>query len=163
MNKIGVILKINIKSAILIMNNFGAKNCTLLTQIIEGLADITVGDKVYRLKAGEMIVMPLSRIFVGDNPELLNFTVNTLRIFAISFTIGGFNIFGSAFFTALNNGLVSAVISFLKTLVFEIGAVFLLPIVFGINGIWCSVIVAEVMALVVAGLFFIGLKKRYNC
>ena len=31
MNKIGVILKINIKSAILIMNNFGAKNCTLLT------------------------------------------------------------------------------------------------------------------------------------
>lgn len=31
MNKIGVILKINIKSAILIMNNFGAKNYTLLT------------------------------------------------------------------------------------------------------------------------------------
>lgn len=34
MNKIGVILKINIKSAILIMNNFGAKNCTLLTTFI---------------------------------------------------------------------------------------------------------------------------------
>ena len=33
MNKIGVILKINIKSAILIMNNFGAKNCTLLTAL----------------------------------------------------------------------------------------------------------------------------------
>ena len=29
-----------------------------VAQIIEGLADITVGDKVYRLKAGEMIVMP---------------------------------------------------------------------------------------------------------
>ena len=31
MNKIGVILEINIKSAILNMNNFGAKNCTLPT------------------------------------------------------------------------------------------------------------------------------------
>ena len=31
MNKIGVIMEINIKSAILIMNNFGAKNCTLPT------------------------------------------------------------------------------------------------------------------------------------
>ena len=31
MNKIGVILKINIKLIILIWNRFGAKNCTLLT------------------------------------------------------------------------------------------------------------------------------------
>lgn len=29
-----------------------------VAQIIEGLADITVGDKIYRLKVGEMIVMP---------------------------------------------------------------------------------------------------------
>lgn len=29
-----------------------------VTQIIEGLADVTIDDKVYRLKAGEMIVMP---------------------------------------------------------------------------------------------------------
>ena len=29
-----------------------------VAQIIEGVADVTVGDKVYRLKAGEMIVMP---------------------------------------------------------------------------------------------------------
>ena len=29
-----------------------------VAQIIAGLADITVGDKKYRLKAGEMIVMP---------------------------------------------------------------------------------------------------------
>ncbi len=29
-----------------------------VAQIIEGLADITVGDRIYRLQAGEMIVMP---------------------------------------------------------------------------------------------------------
>lgn len=112
--------------------------------------------------SAEIFARPLSQIFVGNNMELLDFTVNGLRIFAISFAIGGFNIFGSGFFTALNNGVVSAVISFLRTLVFEIAVVMLLPIVFGVNGIWVSIIIAEIMALIVAGLFFVGLKKRYN-
>lgn len=110
----------------------------------------------------EIFARPLAQIFVWDNPELLDFTVHGLKIFAISFTIGGFNIFASAFFTALNNGLVSAVISFMRTLVFEIGAVFLLPIVFGINGIWASIIVAEFMALIVATFCFVIMKKQYN-
>ncbi len=29
-----------------------------VAQIIEGLADITIGEKTYRLKSGEMIIMP---------------------------------------------------------------------------------------------------------
>ncbi len=29
-----------------------------VAQIIEGMADITIGDKTYRLKSGEMIIMP---------------------------------------------------------------------------------------------------------
>ncbi len=33
-----------------------------VAQIIEGLADITVGDVVYRLKPGEMIIMPARTI-----------------------------------------------------------------------------------------------------
>ena len=35
-----------------------------VAQIIEGVADITVGENVYRLKAGEMIVMP-ARVLHG--------------------------------------------------------------------------------------------------
>lgn len=35
-----------------------------VAQIIEGVADVTVGENVYRLKAGEMIVMP-ARVLHG--------------------------------------------------------------------------------------------------
>ena len=35
-----------------------------VAQIIEGVADVTVGECVYRLKAGEMIVMP-ARVLHG--------------------------------------------------------------------------------------------------
>ena len=35
-----------------------------VAQIIEGIADVTVGENVYRLRAGEMIVMP-ARVLHG--------------------------------------------------------------------------------------------------
>ena len=74
----------------------------------------------------------------------------------------GFAIFGSGFFTALNDGLTSAVFSFLRTLVFQIAAVMLLPLVWGIDGIWWSVVVAEVMAVVVGLIFLVAKRKKYG-
>jgi Na+-driven multidrug efflux pump len=71
-------------------------------------------------------------------------------------------IFGSAFFTALNNGQVSALISFLRTFVFELAAVLLLPILFGVDGIWCSVVFAELMSAAVGIIFMVALRKKYQ-
>ena len=70
--------------------------------------------------------------------------------------------FGSSLFTALGNGIVSAVISFVRTLIFECGAVMLLPLLFGIEGIWYSVVVAEMASsiLVIACLAKFG--ARYD-
>ena len=79
-----------------------------------------------------------------------------------SFLFSGFAIYGSGFFTALNNGLISAAISFLRTLVFQIAAILILPIFWQIDGIWISIVVAEVMAVLVTVLFWIGNKKRYH-
>ena len=71
-------------------------------------------------------------------------------------------IFASSFFTALNNGLISALISFLRTLVFQIAAVFLLPLVWDVDGIWLSVVVAELMAAVFSIVFLITKRKTYH-
>ena len=69
-----------------------------------------------------------------------------------------FSTFSSGFFTALNDGITSAIISFLRTMVFECGAVLLLPLLFGTTGIWASVLVAELMAVILSGFFLV--KKR---
>ena len=95
-----------------------------------------------------------------------HFTMGELVRFALP-TIGmmllmGFNMYGSALFTALGNGLVSAIISFVRTLVFEIGAVFLLPLVLGADGIWYSVSVAELAALVMTAAFAWLLAPTYG-
>ena len=80
----------------------------------------------------------------------------------MSYLFAGLAVFGSAFFTALNDGLVSARISFLRTFVFELGAVLLLPPLFGVDGIWYSVVLAEMMAAVTGSIYMAVLQKKYH-
>ena len=92
----------------------------------------------------------------------MEMTVRGFMIYALSFLLCGFNIFGSSFFTALSNGLVSALISFVRTLVCQIAAVMLLPLVLGLDGIWWSVVAAELAALLLTVYCFWKFKDRYH-
>ena len=112
--------------------------------------------------AGETLGRPLSVIFVGYDPDLLDMTAHAFAIFSVAFLFSGFAIFGSSFFTALNDGLTSALISFLRTLVFQCAAVIIFPILWGLDGIWWSIVAAEVMAVAVTLAFLIGKRKKYG-
>ncbi len=112
--------------------------------------------------SAQLLAVPLAKIFVGYDTELMKLTVSGFRIFAVSFLFMGYAIFGSGFFTALNDGVTSAIISFLRTLVFQVAAVMLLPLVWDIDGVWLSVVIAEMMAVVISAMFMIGKRKKYN-
>ena len=122
---------------------------------------IAVGG-VAMLCFSELLAAPLSRFFVGYDAELLELTTLGMKLYSLSFLLCGFNIFGSAFFTALNNGIVSAVISFLRTLVFQVTAILVLPHLLGMNGIWLSVVAAEIAALFVNAFFLVKNRKKYQ-
>ncbi len=112
--------------------------------------------------AAEITALPLSKIFVGYDAELLSLTVSGYKVFALSFIFMGFAIFSSGFFTALNDGLTSALISFLRTAVFQTAAVLLLPLIWGINGVWISIVVAEVMAVAISAVFLAARRNQYH-
>ena len=111
---------------------------------------------------GILLARPLSAIFVGYDSQLLALTAGGFRIFSLSFLFMGYAIFASGFFTALNDGVTSAIISFFRTLVFQTASVMLLPLIWDIEGIWFSVVVAELMAVVFSVIFFIVKKKKYH-
>ncbi|MDY0163839.1 MATE family efflux transporter [Desulfobotulus sp.] len=117
---------------------------------------------IVMVTAAQLLAVPLAQIFVGYDKKLMDLTVSGFRIFAIAFPFMGFAIFGSGFFTSMNDGLTSAIISFLRTLVFQLGAVLLLPMIWGIDGIWISIVVAEVMAVVFTLVFLIAKRKKYH-
>lgn len=105
---------------------------------------------------------PLAKLYVGYDADLMNLTVRAFRICTPYVLIAGINIFASSFFTALNNGVVSGVISFLRSLVLPVISVFVLPLLLNVDGIWLSLPVAEILALVVSIVFLLTMRKRYK-
>lgn len=110
----------------------------------------------------ELLSAPLSTVFVGYDPKLYDITLRGFRLYSLSFLLCGFNLFGSSFFTALNNGLISATISFFRTLICQISAVMLLPLVLQLDGIWLSIVAAELGALMLTVICFVKYRKRYH-
>ncbi|MCI8367319.1 MAG: MATE family efflux transporter [Eggerthellaceae bacterium] len=149
-------------SSPLMSYQFGAQNHREMRSILlKSLGLIGVGSVVMFL-AAQWLAAPLSAIFVSYDPELLDFTVQAYKLYALAFLIMGLPIYLSALFTALNNGVVSAVIAFMRTLVFECGAVIILPLIWGIDGIWLSVSVGELAAAVLAVGFLVALRNKYG-
>ena len=89
-------------------------------------------------------------------------TSHAFSIFSFSFLFSGFAIYGSSFFTALNDGLTSAIIAFLRTLVFQVGAVLTFPLLWKLDGIWLSIVAAEVMAVITTAIFLVVGRMRYG-
>lgn len=110
----------------------------------------------------ELLAGTLADIFVGYDRELMDMTERAFMIYSVSFLFSGIAIYGSSFFTALNDGLTSALISFLRSLLFQVAAVIILPLIFGIDGIWFSVVAAELVAAVMTVLFITAKKKKYH-
>ncbi len=105
---------------------------------------------------------PLAVIFVGYDDTLVALTVRAFFIYALSFLFFGFTIFTSSFFTALNDGPVSAAISFMRTLVFQVACVLLLPLLWKVDGIWWSIVAAEIFSLAISFICLKIFKKKYK-
>jgi len=151
-----------IGSAPIISYHYGAKNKAELKSLLKKSSVIILAMSVLMFAAGELLGRPFSILFVGYDDVLLDMTAHGFAIFSVSFLFSGFAIFGSSFFTALNDGITSAIISFFRTLVFQVGAVLILPLIWGLDGIWWSIVVAEVMAMLFTVLFLILKKNRYG-
>ena len=149
-------------SSPIVSYHYGAENKKELHGLLKkGLTVLSV-TAVLMFAAGELAARPLAKLFVGYDEGLLDMTAHAFSIFSFSFLLSGFSIFGSSFFTALGDGLTSALISFLRTLVFQIAAVLLFPRIWELNGIWLSIVAAEVMSVLVTALFLIGKQKKYG-
>ncbi len=146
----------------MISYHYGAGNHQELKDLLKRSLVLTGIFSVCMLALGEVLAHPLSMLFVGYDQELLALTLRGFLIYSFSFLFAGLSIFGSSFFTALGNGLVSALISFLRTLVFQVAAVLLFPLIWGIDGIWFSIVAAELMSVAVTVLFLVTQRKKYH-
>ena len=152
----------SVGTAPIVSYHYGAQNREELKSLLRKAIFIVAIAALCMFAAGELLAAPLSRLFVAYDEELLQMTTHAFAIFSFSFLFSGFAINGSSFFTALNDGLTSALISFLRTLVFQVAAVLLFPLLWGLDGIWFSIVAAEIMAVLAAIFFLLKKQKKYG-
>ena len=141
--------------------HYGARNHDELKSLLKK-SIVVVGlfsTSIFTLS--ELLAYPIAKLYVGYDEELMRITTHGFFVYSFAFLFMGMAVFASSFFTALNNGTVSAMVAFLRTLVFETTAIIMLPIIFGVDGIWGSVVLAELMAAVVGIGFIHKMHTRY--
>ena len=158
----GVFIGYSIGSAPVVGYHYGAGNREELKGLLKRSVGIISVFSVLMVGLSFLLSSPLSSLFVGYDKELLELTQQGFNTFSLSFLFMGMAIFGSGFFTALNDGLTSAAISFLRTLVFQIAAVLIFPLLWGIDGIWWSIVTAELAAVAVFVIFLFAKKNKYH-
>lgn len=142
--------------------HFGAANHGEMQNLLKKSIFIIGICSITMFCLAELLAQPFSVIFVGYDPDLMALTQKGFRIYSFSFLFAGIAIYGCSFFTALGNGLISALISFLRTLLFQTAAVLIFPLLWGIDGIWISIVAAELMAAAVTTLFLIKKRSKYH-
>lgn len=159
---LAIFIGIGIGSAPIVSYHYGAENHAELKSLRRKSTVVILAFSAVMFTLAQLLALPLSKVFVGYDEGLLEMTCRAFRICSFMFLLAGINIYGSAFFTALNNGLVSALISFLRTLVFQVAAVLIFPVFLKLDGIWLSVVAAEVLSVLVTAAFLAGLRKKYH-
>lgn len=149
-------------SAPILSYHYGAGNREELKSLFKKSLVFYGVASVILTAAAEFSASVLADLFVGYDAALYTLTLRGFMIYSLSFLLMGFNIYASSFFTALGDGPVSAAISFMRTLVFQIIAVLVLPIFWEIDGIWLSIVAAELLSIAVSIFFFVKMRKKYG-
>ena len=159
---IGVFIGYSVGCAPIIGFHYGAGNSDELKNVFKKSLVITSVFGLWMALVACIFAKSLAGIFVSYDETLLELTTRGLRVYALCFIPCGVNIFGSAFFTALNNGGVSLLLSFARTFVFQVILVLILPVFFQVNGVWFSVVFADLLGLLLTAIFFVFERKRYQ-
>ena len=132
---IGTYLGYSIGTAPIIGYHYGARNTDELKSLLKKSLKLIGVTSIVMTLLAEVFSKLLASIFVSYDVELLELTTRAIRLFSLSF---------------------------LRTLVFQIVMIFVLPVILKIDGLWLSVVVAEILALIVSAVFLILNRKKYQ-
>ena len=142
--------------------HYGAQNHKEMRNVLKkSLTLLSIGGVTLTTLA-ILLSRPISSLFVGYDPELMEITVRAFIICALPFLFMWLNLYTSSFFTALNNGAVSAAVSFIRSLILPTVCILIMPHFFGLDGVWYALLTSEFFGTLVSLGFLIGKRKKYH-
>lgn len=127
--------------------NFGAMQYERVKRVFKltvmaGTIVATIGFLV-----SEIFPKQISSLFT-NSPELINLSIDGLRLALIFFPIVGFQIVTSSFFQSIGKARISIVLSLSRQVIFLIPLLVLLPRWWGLTGVWLSMPFSDLLASV---------------
>jgi len=132
--------------------NYGAKNMTRVKESLKVsvLSTAVIGGFFF------IIFMafsgPIISLFTNDN-QLISIAVFPLRMIVMLFPLVGFQVIGAGFFQSIGKAVPSIILSMSRQILFLIPLILLLPLAMGITGIWISFPIADLLAIIITGIF----------
>lgn len=142
--------------------HYGAENHTELGSLLRKSLTLLSCCCLAMFLLSQLLAKPVSLVYASYDPGLLHMTIHGFRLFSFAFLFSGFSIFFSSFFTALNNSMLSAILSFSRVFLFQIPAILLFPHLWELDGVWLSVVAAELLAALLGICFLLLKRKQYH-
>lgn len=141
----------------IISYNYGAENEERVNKTLKAsiIVNLLIGIIIFIVM--EMFSQPLINVFLKDVKSVLEMATTGAKIYGIAFLFNGVNILISSYFTAIDDPMSSIIVAASRGLLFIAVGIFILPYIFGINGIWGSIVFAEVITIIIC---FKLLKNR---
>ena len=144
--------------------NYGARNYDRMFSALKTAALIATSVTTVGFLLCTLFPRALVSIFPTDD-ELKRIAANALRISVIMFPLIGSQVIFTTFFQSIGKAKISMLLSLTRQVLFLIPAVLVLPPLFGLNGVWASLPVADVLAVIVTSstlFFFIRRFEKEN-
>lgn len=146
----------------LVSFNFGNNNEENVKKIFKYSLIFIVLGSIFSFYFANISAKYIISLFSKDNVEVMNISINGMKIFSFAFIFMGLNIFTSALFTAFSNGKISAILSFIRTFLLISTFIILLPYFYKENGIWLAVPLAEAISICISITLLYKYKKNYK-
>ena len=143
----------------IIAYNYGAKKKDRMLRTMKLAIMYAVGIMFVGFLVMQIFPVQLFSLFEAS-ADMLAIGVPALRFISISFLFAGFCIIAGSTFQALGNGMLSMIVSIARQLVVLLPVAYLLSLTGNLNLIWLSFPIAELMSVVLSGVFLYRMYQK---
>lgn len=101
-------------------------------------------------------------LFLDPASKTMEMCINGLRIQMLALPLVPIVVICTAFFQSTAKGSVALILSFCRQIAFLIPAIFVLPLFFDLNGIWLSMPITDVLAVILSIIFIKSALNQHN-
>ena len=146
--------------------NFGANQYNRVLQTLKYSLIIGTCISTFGFLLGELFPFSLANCFTSNkqliDKQLIDLTVQGLRLVLISFPLVGGQIVVSSFFQAIGMPKVAIFLSLSRQMIFLIPALFAIPYLFGLDGVWLACPLADLLSFILTMAVLSHHYKRIN-